>query len=98
MTLSKKYYHSSDGGGSDPIVLLYLCFFTKNKNENTEYYGTLISFKSHLYSKQASPIFLLFGLWSIVIHLSMFGLSQGFSNIFNMPILAELQRLHENGK
>ena len=40
-----------------------------NKNENKEYYGTFISFKSHLYSKQESPIFLLFGSRSIVLHL-----------------------------
>ena len=33
----------------------------KSKNENTEYHGMFISFKSHLYSKQGSPIFLLFG-------------------------------------
>ena len=37
----------------------------KNKNENTEYHGMFISFKSHLYSKQGSPIFLLFGSWSL---------------------------------
>ena len=33
----------------------------KNKNENTEYQYIFISFKSHLYSKQGSPVFLLFG-------------------------------------
>ena len=32
----------------------------KNKNENTEYHGMFISFKSHHYSKQGRPIFLLF--------------------------------------
>ena len=37
----------------------------KNKNENTEYHGMFISFKSHLYSKQGSPIFLLFGSWGL---------------------------------
>ena len=60
MILSKKNYQNSDVSLSDSIVLLYRCFQTKNENENTEYYGTFISFKSHLYSKQRSPIFLLF--------------------------------------
>ena len=40
----------------------------KNENENTYYYDTFISFKSHLYWKQASPIFLLFGSWNVVLH------------------------------
>ena len=34
----------------------------KNKNENKEYYGTFISFKIHLYSKQGRPIILLVSL------------------------------------
>ena len=46
------------------IVLIqlfsYRCFYTKNKNENPEYCGIFISFKSQLYSKQGSSIFLLF--------------------------------------
>ena len=41
----------------------------KNKNENTKYHGICISFKSHLYSKQESPIFLLFGSWSLTLYL-----------------------------
>ena len=41
----------------------------KNKNENTEYHGMFISFKSHLYSKQGSPIFLLFESWSLALYL-----------------------------
>ena len=32
----------------------------KYKNENTEYHGMFILFKGRLYSKQVSPIFLLF--------------------------------------
>ena len=56
------------------VVLVQLCSYTvvskqNNKNENKEYYGTFISFKSHLYSKQESPIFLLFASRSIVLHL-----------------------------
>ena len=39
----------------------------KNKNENTEYYTMLISFKSQLYSEQENPIFLLFGSWSLAL-------------------------------
>ena len=41
----------------------------KNKNENTEYHGIFISFKSHLYSKEGSPICLLFGSWSLALFL-----------------------------
>ena len=41
----------------------------KNNNENTEYHGMFISFKSHLYSKQGSLIFLLFGSWSLALYL-----------------------------
>ena len=44
-------------------------FPNKNKNKNTEYYGTFISFKSHLFSKQGSPILLLFRSWSVVLYL-----------------------------
>ena len=41
----------------------------KDKNENIEYHGMFISFKTHLYSKQGSPIFLLFGSWSLALYL-----------------------------
>ena len=41
----------------------------KNKNENTKYSSMFISFKSHLYSKQGSSIFLLFGSWSLALYL-----------------------------
>ena len=41
----------------------------KNKNKNTEYHGMFVSFKSHLYSKQGSPIFLVFGSWSLALYL-----------------------------
>ena len=54
------------------VVLTQLLSYVskhKNKNENTEYHGMFISFKSHLYSKQGSPIFLLFGPWSLVLYL-----------------------------
>ena len=44
-------------------------FRKKNKNQNTEYYSTFTSFKSHLCSKQGTSIFLLFGSWSAVLHL-----------------------------
>ena len=50
---------------------LILLFLNKNKNENTEYYGTFISFKSHLYSKQGSPILLLFGWWTFNVCMKM---------------------------
>ena len=42
-------------------------------------------------------IFLLFGSWSMVC-ISMFGLSQSFSDNSNLIILVDIQRLHENGK
>ena len=55
------------------VVLIKLFSYTivskQKKNENTEYYGTFISFKSLLYSKQGSPVFLLFGSWSVILYL-----------------------------
>ena len=44
----------------------------KYKNENTEYHGMFISFKGHLYSKQGSPIFLLFGSWSLFSNITSY--------------------------
>ena len=48
-----------------------------------EYNGTFISFESHLYSRQGSPIFLLLGWWSV-------GLSQMFSDNCNLIILVDI--------
>ena len=66
-------------------------FLNKNKNETTEYYGTFISFKSHLCSKQGSPILLLFGSWNVVS--SCFGLSQKFFRYLEPANFSQ-----ENGK
>ena len=79
----EKNYHNSDRSRS-----------------NTEYHGTFIWFKRYLchgtivpclYSKQGSPIFLLFGSWCV-------GLSQSFFDKLNLIIWVDIQRLHENGK
>ena len=50
------------------IAFIQVFFFSvgfkqKNKNENTEYNGSFIPFKSQLYSKPGSSIFLLFESW-----------------------------------
>ena len=55
------------------IVSMQVFFFIvgskrKNKNENTKYHGRFISFKSHLYSKPESSIFLFFGSWNAKYH------------------------------
>ena len=71
-------------------------FLNKNKNENTEYYGTFTSFKSHLYSKQGSPILLLFGSWNVIS--PCLDYVKSFSDISSLPILVDFQRLQENGK
>ena len=63
----------------------------KKKKKNAEYHDTFISFKNHLYSNQGSPIFLLFGSWSVRFR-------QIFSDNSNLVILVDIQRLHENGK
>ena len=69
----QKKNHNSDENRSHPVVLLPLKKFSfscrKNKNENTEYHGIFISVKSQLYSKQESPIFLLFESWSLLLSL-----------------------------
>ena len=66
MKLSKKNYHNSTEVALINLFSLTVVSKQKNKNKNTKYHGTFISFKSHLCSKQGSPIFLLFGWWSIV--------------------------------
>ena len=97
MTLSKEIYHDSGGSGSHQLVLSYRYFSTNNKNENMEYYGSFISFKSHSNSKQGSHIFLLFGSRSGVF-ISISGLSQSFSYNSNLIILVYIQRLLESNK
>ena len=58
------------------VVLIQVSFVTigsrqkkKNKNDITEYHGIFISFKIRIYSKHGSPIFLLFGLWHLLLYL-----------------------------
>ena len=68
MVLSKNY-HNSDGSCSHQNVISYRRSYTKNKNENTKYHSILISFKSQVYSRQGSPISLLFGTRSLVSYL-----------------------------
>ena len=66
----------------------------KIKNINTKYHGTLfIPFKSQVYSQQGSPIFLLFGSWSLVLHFHVWVKS----NLI-LIIQTDVQRLHEDGK
>ena len=91
MTFLKKNYYNSDGSPSHTIVLSYQCFYNKNKDENTEYHGTIISFKNRINSKQDSPIFLLYGSWIV-------GLSQSFSDYSNLIIFVNIQHLYENSK
>ena len=51
--------------GRHASILRYpLCEF-KNKNEHTEYHDGFIPFKSQVYSKHGSPIFLLFTSWNL---------------------------------
>ena len=70
MILSGKKYHNSDGSRFHIQLLSYnVVSKQKNKNENTEYHGMFISFKSHLYSRQGGPIFLLFDSLSLVLYL-----------------------------
>ena len=69
-TFGKKKYHSSDGSRFHIQLLSYkVVSKQKNKNENTEYHGMFISFKSHLYQKQGSPIFLLFDSLNLVLYI-----------------------------
>ena len=56
----------------------------KNTNENTEYHSIFISFKSQVYSRQGNPVFLLFGLWNLILYLKVFP--------SNPTILVEIQR------
>ena len=61
----------------------------KNKNENTEYRGMFISFKSHLYWKYGSPIFFLLGSWILVLYLLVWVESKFFDD-FNLIILVDV--------
>ena len=47
-------------------------------------------------TKNKGVSFFLFSSWSIVF-ISMFGLSQSFSDNSNLIILVDIQRFHENG-
>ena len=61
-----------------------------------EYHGTFIPFKNQLYSKPGSPIFLLFGSWSL--EYLYIWVSQSFSDNYRLATLADVQRLYENSK
>ena len=81
------------------IVLSEVLFLTvgskqENKNELMEYYGIFIPFKTRVYSKHGSPIFLMSGSWKMVLHLHVWEKGDN-SNLTN---LVDVQRLHENGK
>ena len=52
----------------------------------TEYHGISIPFKSQAYSKQGSPTFLLFGLWSF------WQRENFFPENSNLPKLVDIQR------
>ena len=65
-------------------LLSYFWFYAKNKNENAEFHGIFISFKIQLYSKQGSPIFLLFGSWSLVFRAGI--ISSCLSKVEVFPI------------
>ena len=80
------------------IHLFSLTVFSKKLNicHGTQYHGTFIPFKSHFYSEQKSSNILLFGSRSAVC-ISMFELSQSFSDNSNLIILVDIQRLHDNG-
>ena len=80
----KRIYHNSNGSRSH---LLVISKKMKTKTRNTMAF--FISFKSHLYSKQGSPIFLLCGSWSVVFFF-MLGLSQSFSFNSNLIILVDI--------
>ena len=74
------------------VVLIHPFFLTdviKIKNENTEYDGTFISFKNHFFSKEESAVLRQFGSWSAVF-ISIFGLSQSFSDNSNLITLVDI--------
>ena len=53
------------------FVFIQAFFFTvgsKQKKGNKEYNDTFITFKSQLYSKPGSSIFLLFESWNLVLY------------------------------
>ena len=51
------------------VLFLPLLLNKQNKIENTEYHGASTLFKSQLYSKLGSLIFLLFGSWNLELYL-----------------------------
>ena len=65
------------------VVLIEMSFVTggtkqKNKNENMERHSIFRPFKIQFYSRQGGPIFLLFGLWSLVLYLHVRVKSKSF--------------------
>ena len=79
------------------IHLFSLTIVSKQKIKMEKRYTVTLSYHSKVYSKQRSPIFLMLGSWNVVF-ISMFLLSQSFSDICNLIILVDIQRLHENSK
>ena len=76
-----KHVHNHDENCSDPSVLFTVASETKknkNKNENMEHLGTFIPCKSWLHSKPGSPIFQLFGSYSLVVYLYVWVKSKFF--------------------
>ena len=81
------------------VVLMQLQFLIICSKQKTKMvsHGIFISFKSQLYSKQGSPIFLWFGSWTVALYLHV-RVKSKFSDNSNLIILVDLQRSHENGK
>ena len=83
------------------IILIQLFFFIvgcrqKNKSENREYHGIFIPLKKWALLKSRESHFS--HVWVIEFYIFVFGQSQRFSDNSSLPILINVQRLHENGK
>ena len=93
MALRSNYYNSAE------VVLIQVSFLTvsskqKNKNEHTEYHDIFISFKSHVYSKDGSPIC----SQNLVLYLCVWVKVKFFYDNSNLTNLVDIQSLHENDK
>ena len=97
--ISEWYFREEKTIIATEVVLTQLLSYNvfskhKNKNEYTEYHGMFISFKSHLCSKQGSPIFLLFGSWTLALHLLVWVKSKFFDDS-NLIILVDIASKRE---
>ena len=97
MTLSKNY-HNNDESRSHPNVISCRWLYTqKTKMKTLNTIASSCHLKvSEVYSRQGSPIFALFGSWSLALYLHFWVNSKNFSHNCILTILVDVQSFHKS--